>query len=324
MTDIIAAQRDIKTPENEAHWLAMREANLNSTDVAALFGCSPYQTAFELWHRKAGNIGSDFKDNDRMVWGRRLEAVVAQGIGEDNGWQVSPFKDYMAMPTLRLGSSFDFMATDSDGSKSILEVKCVDYFAYKDGWIIDGDDIEAPAHIELQVQHQMLVAGIPRARIGVLIGGNAVKVIEREADNKIHALIINKAAAFWQSIADGTPPAADYMEDARTIIALNSKVRDGAFIDASSDAIITQALADYQHLSVECSAMEKVKDAKKAALLQLVGDAEKVVSGKYSLSAGMVKDSAGTTITQDMVGTVIGGRKGYRMCKISVKKDKAA
>ncbi len=63
--------------------------------------------------------------------------------------------------------------------------------------------------------------------------------------------------------------------------------------------------------------MDKIKDAKKAELLQLVGDAEKVVAGRYSLSAGMVKDTAGTTITPDMVGTVIGARKGYRMCKVS-------
>jgi putative phage-type endonuclease len=322
--DAVPNTRNTITPESEAHWLAMREENLNSTDIAALFGCSPYQTAFELWHRKAGNVASDFKDNERMQWGRRLEAIVAQGICEDNGWTATPFKEYMNMPALRLGSSFDFIAHDALSNESILEIKCVDFFAFKDGWIIDGDNIEAPPHIELQVQHQMLVSGIHSAKIGVLIGGNRVMLIEREADYKIHGLIISKAAAFWQSIEAGTPPDPDYTADAKTIIALNSNVREGAFIDASDDEKIAQAIIDYQHVSSECTAMDKLKDAKKAELLELIGDAEKVVAGKYSLSAGLVKDTAGTTITADMVGTIIGGRKGYRMCKVSVKKDKAA
>lgn len=320
----ITIQRETISPENETHWLALREPNLNSTDIPALFGVSPYMTAFELWHRKAGSLQSDFQDNERVTWGRRLEAVVAEGVAEDKGWKATPFKDYIAMPKHRIGSSFDFIVHDDDSNEAILEIKCVDYFAFKDGWIIDGDDIEAPPHIELQVQHQMLVSGIDKAYIGVLVGGNTVKVLERDADPVIHKLIIAKAATFWQSIADNEPPEPDYAADAKSIIALNSNVRDGAFIDASKDAEITQAIQEYQHVSSECSALEKVKDEKKARVLELVGDAEKVISGKYSLSAGMVKESVGTLVTPDMVGTYIGGRKAYRMCRVSVKKEKVA
>ena len=36
----------------EAAWLAARTHDLTSTEIAALFGCSPYLTKFELWHRK--------------------------------------------------------------------------------------------------------------------------------------------------------------------------------------------------------------------------------------------------------------------------------
>lgn len=317
-------QRQVTEPANEAHWLELREPNLNSTDVAALFGASPYLTAFELWHRKSGNLVSEFKTNERMTWGNRLEAVVAQGIGEDKGWIVEPFKDYMHLPENRVGASFDFIAVDKEGTEAILEIKCVDYFMFKDGWIIDGDDIEAPPHIELQVQHQMLVSGLDKAFIGVLIGGNRVVVLERQADPKIHRLILTKAAAFWQSIADGTPPEPDYSVDAATIIALNSNVREGAFIDATDDEKITTAIQVYQHIASECSAMEKIKDEKKAQLLELIGDAEKVTSGRYTVSAGLVKETPATVITPDMVGTSIGGRKGYRMCRVTVKKEKAA
>lgn len=322
----VAIKREIITPSSEEHWLSLREPNLNSTDIAALFGCSPYLTAFELWHRKAGSLTSDFKDNERMAWGRRLEAVVAAGIGEDNDWLVVPFKDYVHIPAYRIGSSFDFAAavpaSVTGGPNAILEIKCVDYFAYKDGWIIDGDTVEAPPHIELQVQHQMLVSGIDRAYIGVLIGGNHVVVLERQADPQIHRLIVAKAAAFWKSIEDGMPPKPDYSTDARAIIALNSNVRDGAFIDATDDAEIAQAITEYHHVSSEVSALEKLKEEKKARLLELVGDAEKVVAGRFTVSTGMVKESSGTLVTEDMVGTYIGSRKAYRMCRVNVKKEK--
>lgn len=308
------------SPENEENWLKLREPNLNSTDIASLFGCSPYQTAFELWHIKKGNVAKEFKENERMTWGKRLEYPVAYGIAEDNGWTVELLKDYVCMPGARLGSSFDFIINFADRTQALLEIKTVDYFAYKDGWIVDGDSVEAPPHIELQVQHQMLVSGLRKAYIGVLIGGNRVAVLEREADDKIHRLIESKARAFWRSIEDNIPPEPDYAVDASTIIAMNSNVREGAFLDASDDANIAQAIADYHHISAEVSAMEKVKDAKKAALMEVIGDYEKVAAGKFTVSAGMVKETAGTLITEDMVGTYIGGRKEYRMCRVSVKK----
>ena len=62
----------------EAAWLKARQQDVTSTESAALFGMSPYTTHFELWHRKHSNTAPEFKSNERMKWGNRLEAAIAR------------------------------------------------------------------------------------------------------------------------------------------------------------------------------------------------------------------------------------------------------
>ena len=134
------------TPKDEADWLAMRKQDVTSTESAALFGMSPYLTHFDLWHRKhSGNV-PEFKTNERMKWGNRLESAIAHGIAEEQGWKVSPMKEYMRLPTSRIGSSFDFVIT-SLGEPVHLEIKNVDYLAFRDGWIEHDDGtIDSVSH----------------------------------------------------------------------------------------------------------------------------------------------------------------------------------
>ena len=69
--------------ENEAQWLAERAKDVTSTQVAALFGVSPYLTEFELWHQKSNGIVEAFEENNRTRWGNRLEETIAKGFAEE-------------------------------------------------------------------------------------------------------------------------------------------------------------------------------------------------------------------------------------------------
>lgn len=318
--------RELITPADEAHWLQLRTQDLTSTDVAALFDLSPYRTRFELWHEKRSGEVVRISDNDRMKWGRRLEAVVAEGIAQDRGWVVCPFKEYGRLPDLRLGASFDFRilattgfrdpASDEarDASDAILEIKTVDAFAFKQGWIIEDDYVEAPPHIELQVQHQMLVSGLRRAFIGVLIGGNRIEVLEREADDQVHAGIIAAARHFWTSIADGRAPDPVMPDDARAVIRLNQHAEPGKLIDARSDALITELVSQYDYLGRQAKGIADERDVVKAELLSRIGDAEKVLLDGFSVSAGFVGSAEIPAYT----------RAGYRNLRVTAKKPKSA
>ena len=305
---------------DEQTWLTARQRDVTSTESAALFGMSPYVTHFELWHRKHSGTAPEFKTNERMRWGNRLEAAIAHGIAEEQGWEIRPMKEYMRDPDARLGSSFDFVITNL-GEPVHLEIKNVDYLAFRDGWIEHEDgSIEAPEHIEMQVQHQMAVSGFKRAFIGAFIGGNRGVVIERERDEDVIRAIRAKVAEFWRTVDAGQEPDPVMPEDAEAVIRMHQYAEPGKILDASGDAEIARLVEVYRQASAAEKNATEDKEAAKARLLAAIGDAEKVLLPGYTVSASMIADTPPTLITPEMVGTSYGGRKGYRNLRVNTRK----
>lgn len=306
----------------EQAWLAERAKDITSTESAALFGLSPYVTRYELWHRKRGNLQTDFATNDRMLWGNRLEAAIAHGIADEQGWQIQPMKDYRRIEGERTGSSFDFEILNHPDGPAHLEIKNVDYLAFRDGWLEHDDGtVEAPAHIEMQVQHQMLVSGYERSFIGAFIGGNRYVIIERLRDADVIAAIRHRIRQFWRDVDDGIEPPPLMPEDAAAVIRLNQFAEPGKIVDATDDANIA-ALVDRMHqASTAKKRAEEDEKVAKAELLAAIGDAEKVLLNGWSISAGTVADTPPTVITADMIGQTYGGRAGYRGCRLNKRKD---
>lgn len=298
---------EVIQPDNKEHWLSMRAQDITSTEISALFGLSPYSTHYELWYRKKENLVLQIEENERMKWGNRLEAAIAHGIAEDNGWKVEPLKCYMRDSSLRMGSSFDF-AIEPDG---ILEIKNVDSLAFKEGWITDDDCDEAPTHIELQVQHQLALSGRSFAYIGALVGGNRVKLIRREPNEKIISKIKRKIAEFWQSIDDNKPPSPDFKNDSQFISSLYNYADPGKVYDASADVEIITLAEKYRLAGEDEKEAKERKDEAKAKILMQVSDAEKVISDMFTISAGMI-GPAKVEYTRD----------GYRTFRIHWRKAK--
>ena len=298
-------------PEDKATWLALRGQDITSTDVSALFGLSPYTTAFELWQKKAGAIEDSFEENERMKWGTRLQDTIARGIGEDEGWNVRARNVYTRIPERRIGSSFDFEIVGHADGPGLLEIKNVDYLVYRDTWSEEDGLIEAPAHIELQLQHQLLATGRSWGVIAALVAGNTVKLVHRKADLELRESILTQVAMFWASIAANRPPAPDYKADFKTLKKLLGPSQEGAVLDARGDSRFDDLIAQYQHVSSEIKGLEEIKEAAKAQLLELTGSAEKVVGSNWSISAGMVA-------TKEIPATV---RQAYRNFRVNLKKS---
>lgn len=311
---------EIIVPSNQEHWLAMRKLDVTSTESAALFGMSPYMTHFDLWHRKRTGIVPEFKTNDRMAWGNRLEAAIAYGIAEEQGWEIKPMKEYFRDPDARMGSSFDFVIT-SLGEPVHLEIKNVDYLAFRDGWIEHEDgSIEAPEHIEMQVQHQMAVSGFKRAFIGAFIGGNRGVVIERLRDEDVIAAIRAKVADFWRTVDAGIEPDPVMPGDAEVLIRLNQYAKPGKVLDASQDDVLAEMIERYKAAAAAEKNAGEDKDVAKAEIFKHIADAEKVLTNAWTVSAAMQAETPKTLITQNMVGTSYGGRVGFRNLRINPRK----
>jgi len=306
--------------ESKDLWLAARAKRINSTETPMIFGISPYGTAFSLFHHKAAGTYEAIDENDRMKWGKRLEPAIAAGVAEDEGLVIRPVTEYLADDDRRLGSSFDFFVLDADGEPTeILEVKNVDSLAYRDGWLVseDGEHVEAPPHIEMQVQHQLLIARafyptIARARIVACIGGNSTRIVTREPDPVVHAAIEAKVAEFWARVDANDPPAPNWAEDADLIAQLASRKTEPPF-DASNDQEIEALVSQYRDAQkAEADAKERKTEAK-AQILHKVGGAVKVIGRGYSIACGITKDSFVEAHT----------RPGYKQFRLYFKGEKA-
>ena len=304
-------------------WLENRLLDVTSTEVSALYDLSPYQTEFELYHQKKEKLVVRLDDNERMLWGRNLESAIAHGAADTMGWEIYKFDDYLSNPETRMGSSFDYKITKSnkfdqpDEGVGILEIKNVDGVAYRKNWKDDGNgNIEAPEHIELQIQHQMEVADIKWCALVALVGGNTQKIIFRKRDRAIGEDLTKKVGEFWTKVKAGTPPSIDYLKDAEYMIkTLHNQADAGVILDADED--LDKLIDDYNMINKELHSMSKTKDSIKAQILERSQKASKILSKYGTISCGMSKESKGKLITKDMVGTYQGPRKGYRMFRFT-------
>lgn len=315
---------EIIHPTDEQHWLECRTKDITSTEVAALFGLSPYITEFELWHRKKQGVVVKFEANERMKWGTALQDAIAAEIAKEKCWTVRRMNEYIRNPEERAGSSFDFSiehitvdcgdgsATISEGPLGLLEIKNVDGLQFRDGWIVHEDgEIEAPLHIEIQVQHQLMVSGRSFCYIGALVGGNDLKIVYREPNEKIFASIRAKIADFWASIDANKPPKPNFVQDADFISKLYGYADPGKIMNLKGNDLILAKAQEYKRLGeVEKKAKED-RSAIKAELLTIVGDAEKAEGDGFKISASMVSG-----------GPVSYVRDGYRDFRITWAKQK--
>lgn len=288
MTTLLNTERQIILPKSEAEWLKMRTLDITSTDAAALFGISNYCTPYELWHRKKTGTSVEYKEPEWTRWGKRLQDSIAAGVCEDNGWTAYRRKDeYIRWDAMRMGASFDFEVTHG-GEMPLLEIKNVGEWALKQGWIIDGDNVEAPPHIELQVQHQLAVCDRKKAFIAALIGGNRVILIERERDDHVINALLSRVKQFWDSIDNNIEPEPDFQKDADFISRLYKYADPSKILDATGNELLATLAANYKKAGEIVKDVQAEKDGYKAQILTMIGDASKVIAPWGSISAGLI------------------------------------
>lgn len=289
--------REVLEWVDEPTWLQQRMGDLTSTDIGALFGCSPYGTEFDLWHRKKNQEPGAYSDNERTQWGKRLQDSIAIGIGEDNQWEVEPVTEYIRMPRLRMGSSFDWRIKNyKDGKPALLEIKNVDSLQFQQKWDTRDADgyIEGPPHIELQVQYQMLVHGYEHSVIGVLVGGNRQFALRRESMPDVQNAILSACVGFWRSIEAGMEPKPDYERDAQRIIDMHENVHKDKIAKIADEELFSELCRTYKDAGDRMKADDLIREICRAKMLEIIGDAAKAKTKEWSVSSWHVEPNTYT------------------------------
>lgn len=189
-----------------------RAEGLGSTDSAAILGLSPYGGPFAVYQAKVGEAPT--VDPSLPMWlGLKLERTIAELFSERTGKKVRRSNLYHKHPVWPfLRSHIDYRVV---GEPAVLELKTS---RGTEGW---GEDMgsEIPVHYWIQVQHQLMVLGMPYAYVAALFGHYDFRVytIARDFDftDKLAASLVE----FWENhVAKGIPPALDGSSRASEIL----------------------------------------------------------------------------------------------------------
>lgn len=291
---------------------AFRASVVGASEVAALFDASPWLTAFELWHRKNGTIDTpefnavaDGKpENERVYWGIRLEPAIIDAACERWGYIPQRTPDRLTNGN-GLGGHPDKLAHCPERGLGIIEVKTADWLVAKK-W---GE--EPPLHYLLQSQAYQGLAGVAWGDVIVLVGGNELRRFQYEFRPTVYAEVERRVADFWQSIEAGRAPKPDYARDGASIATVIGEP-DDTLIDLTRNNRAALLAAEFLDAKSRAKAADADAEAAKAELLETIGTAGAAMLEGYRVGCGMTKGSAGTLVTQEMVGTHVGARKAWR------------
>jgi len=203
-------------------WLAKRREGITASEIAVILGISPFDSPFNLYYKKRGEIGEDF-DNTAMSLGRHLEPWIADRWAADHPeWKVAPSGLYVSLarpwqmctPDRDLYDAewYDALtpeqlqAEDID-PQSLLEIKSSGTY---EGWGEDGTD-EIPAYYRAQVLWQLDTLGLAEAHVTCLFLSTRQRRDYVVAWDEADVLLMREAAReFLDRVERGDAPPIDH------------------------------------------------------------------------------------------------------------------
>lgn len=287
-------------------WLAERRKGITASEIAAILGISPFQSPFNLYWQKRGDIPEDF-DNERLSLGRHLEPWIAERFAVahpqfamqapaglwgsvERPWQLATPDGLLFDGTCSCGASGDVVCSclvDVE-PEAVWEGKTS--ATYED-WGEDGSD-EIPAYIRAQALWQLDVMGVKTAYVSCLfLATQAIRTYVIEYDPVDVELMRKRALEFLAHLEAGDPPPID-SHDATTaaLKALYPKVEDE--VEATVPMNVAEAYrwtrASLAAAKVDATEAENLLRAEMgAAKVALDPDGERVASRSIYDRAGV-------------------------------------
>lgn len=196
---------------------------VGGSDVAAIFGVSPWTTPLELWLIKKGRIKPPQKGNaNQLQMGHLLEPIAAYWYEQKSGNAVTEDTNlYQHADHPYALANFDRRFTRaSDGKQGILECKSCTYHKAGD-WAEDA----IPLYYELQLRYYLAVADVDIGAFSAVWGNNPdndLAMPEIIRDRAKEDMIFEGLEEWIWSLENDRPPT---MQDVKPKLALESLAR---------------------------------------------------------------------------------------------------
>ena len=196
---------------------------VGGSDVAAIFGVSPWTTPLELWMIKKGRMKPPKKSNeDQLAMGHMLEPIAAEWYARKSGnlvYQDTGLYQHADHPYAL--ANFDRRYNrSSDGECGILECKSCTYHK-ADSWADDA----IPVYYELQLRFYLAVADVQHGAFSCIWGNNPendLAMPEIERDKAKEDIIFERLDEWIWSLENDKPPT---MSGVTSSLAMESLAR---------------------------------------------------------------------------------------------------
>lgn len=264
-------------------WLDARQNVVGSSDIPVITGNSPYRTSlFSLWAVKtklASPAPIDPETQELFDLGHAMEDVIAARYTIKTDRPVKRVNDLLVSKTVPWhGASLDRISARK-GERRIIEVKWVPH----KHWMTDGPE-PVPAHVQDQVQWQLMVTGYDVADVAVLNGSHVeVHTIEPSARYQDDLRYLAKHL-FWDHVERGEAPPVDGTESTRETLGRMYPRETLGLLDPTPE------------LAALAFRIRDAKAAAKAAELAK-GEVENVMRSLLGENAGVRDDEAGYRVS---------------------------
>lgn len=200
--DLILSAADYR--RNRSLWLKARRSGLGASDTATILGLNPWGTALEVWQEKTSATPPDDRElSDAAEWGNILEHPVAvQTVKKyPELGKILPTPGLLAHPEHRwMLATVDRLLVPRRVKDpvvgSILEVKTTTSRNHRANWV-DG---VPPASIQVQVQQQLAVTGLPFAWVACWLRDTAqlCEPVRIERSEEVIEQLIRYGGIWWR------------------------------------------------------------------------------------------------------------------------------
>jgi len=259
---------NFESGSEEWHDLRNEEGAVGGSDIGAIAGLSPFESAITKWAKKTKQIPDDFEPNMSMRLGTKLETPILEIFAEEHPeleiyltgtWGHKKFPWQRANP--------DALYKKPDGTWGIIEVK----FS-RDYWS------EVPQHYRAQVLWYMNVFGIQEAKL-VALAGSSYQEFDVEWDSFEASSLVAAAYRFRESVLKKEMPDWDGSNSTfETIRAMNPKIEDGEEHLDELGVNYFNALTDFEQ------AEKKLTELKSRVLKAMGGKKKGIVYGEHAVS----------------------------------------
>ena len=248
-----------------AAWLEERRSGIGGSDAAAVMGVDPWKDALTVWSHKVGLLEpDDLSGNEAVEAGIELERAIGEWYGRKFDRDVvlnTPF-------TIRRHPTHSFMIATLDAIEqtpdgiAVVQIKNTSYAP--EVW-----EESLPLHYEIQLQHEMIVAGTDRGVLVALHRGQNLRAYERRLSPAAAEHLIETERKFWELVqSESPPPAGPHSADTVKALFPRSEIEDVTALVPEADDLD----AELQDIKKQIDALDSRKSEIESQIKLWIGE----------------------------------------------------